>query len=74
MDEIAIIEAHDAYVAADTDQLSHVTIINLAMEFIDWLLRLDNHNNNEHLALLRIGVRCFNSCGAALRLGLVDKG
>jgi hypothetical protein len=68
MDEARIVAAHDILIAQDPELKSHAELINRCLEFIDWLLRLENHQDSEHLALLRLGVRCFNSCGAALRL------
>lgn len=68
MDEAQIVAVHDDWIAQDADLKSHAELINECLDFLDWLLRLQNHTDEEHLALLRLGVRCFNSCAAALRL------
>ncbi|MGL4323799.1 MAG: hypothetical protein ACRCTD_07130 [Beijerinckiaceae bacterium] len=68
MDETRIVAVHDDLIAQNPDLKSHAELINGCLDFIDWLLKLQDHRDGEHLALLRLGVRCFNSCGAALRL------
>jgi hypothetical protein len=68
MDEAQIVAIHDDWIAQDADLKSHAELINKCLDFLDWLLRLQDHNDEEHLALLRLSVRCFNSCAAALRL------
>jgi hypothetical protein len=68
MDETPIIVIHDGWIAQDVDLNSHVKLIDQCLDFLDWILRLQGHKDEEHLALLRLGVRCFNSCAAALRL------
>jgi hypothetical protein len=68
VDETSIIAKHDVWIAQDADLKSHAELVYQCLNFIDWLLRLNDHRDDEHLALLRLGVRCFNSCAAALRL------
>jgi hypothetical protein len=68
MDESQIVEMHDDWIAQDVDLKSHAELINQCLHFLNWILKLQDHRDDKHLALLRLGVRCFNSCGAALRL------
>jgi hypothetical protein len=68
LDETPIIAIHDDWIAEDADLKSHAELINKCLDFLDWLLKLQDHKDEQHLALLRLGVRCFNSCAAALCL------
>jgi hypothetical protein len=68
LDETPIIAIHDDWIAEDADLKSHAELINKCLDFLDWLLQLQDHKDEQHLALLRLGVRCFNSCAAAFRL------
>lgn len=67
-DEAKIVAFHDDQIAQNADLMAHAALINRSLDFLDWLLELRVHQDDEHLALLRLGVRCFNSCSAALRL------
>lgn len=68
MDEAKIVAVHDGWIAESPDLRAHAELINKSLDFLDWLLNLQDHSDSDHLALLRLSVRCFNSCGAALRL------
>jgi hypothetical protein len=70
VDESPIETAHDEIIAGDSELKHHLILINATLDFIDKIVKIEPHNGEDHLAQLRLVVRCFNSAAASLRLAL----
>ena len=55
-------------ISANQELRNHVDLINAALDFIRRMVIAEPHRSDDHLILLRLSVRCFNSAAAALRL------
>lgn len=68
VDESLIVAAHDRMIASDKDMLRHLRLINVCLECLSRLPEYHQEKDYSEITVLRLGVRCFNSGAAALRL------
>ncbi|KQO83556.1 hypothetical protein [Rhizobium sp. Leaf262] len=68
VDERVIVAAHDRMIASDGDLSRHLRLINTCLECLSRLPEYHEEKDYNEITVLRLGVRCFNSGAAALRL------
>ncbi|WP_290689989.1 MULTISPECIES: hypothetical protein [unclassified Haematobacter] len=68
VDERVIVAEHDRMLASDPDLSQHLGIINASLDLLSQIPALHAERDANETALLRLGIRCFNSGASALRL------
>ncbi|MDR6952356.1 hypothetical protein J2X65_001711 [Ancylobacter sp. 3268] len=68
VDENLIEAEHEKMISSDVHAMEIIKFINLSLDFIDKSIIYDNNSSKNHVDLLRLSVRIFNSSAATLRL------